>query len=100
MFTDVHTQCGKQRGLISFGTSYKVPAFSCSYNINIYGNDINSFERHVQQHLSRLKQKTEDTAAVTLFVDATFPGDRTISQYLRIRQVSIYCAECPERETT
>ena len=75
VFTDVHTQCGKQRGLISFGTSYKVPAFSCSYNINIYGNDMNSFERHVQKHLSRLKQKTVDRAAVTLFVDETFPGE-------------------------
>ena len=80
VFTDVHTESGKQKsgkhkGLLSFGSSYKIPAFSCLYIINIYGSDVSSFERHVKKHLSRLKQKTEDTAAVTLFVDETFPKE-------------------------
>ena len=75
VFTDVHIESGKHKGLLSFGTSYKIPAFSCLYIINIYGSDISSFERHVKKHLSRLKQKTEDTAAVTLIVDETFPEE-------------------------
>ena len=74
-FTDVHTQSGKHKGLLSFSTSIRVPAFSTRLTIDVYGNDIDSFERHAQKHLSRLKQKTEDKAVVTLFVDETFPEE-------------------------
>ena len=73
VFTDVHIQSGKHKGLLSFGTSIRVPAFSTRLTIDVYGNDTDSFERHVLKHLSRLKHKTEDTAAATLFVDETFP---------------------------
>ena len=74
-FTDVHTQSCKHKGLLSFGTLIRVPAFSTRLAVDIYGNDTNSFERHVQKHLSRLKQNTEDAAAMTLLVDETFPAE-------------------------
>ena len=56
MFTDVRLESGKQKGVLSFGTSCKVPAFSCRHTIDVYGSDSDSFERHVQKHLSRLKE--------------------------------------------
>ena len=79
MLTDVHTQ-----SKLSFRKSFRGPAFSTRLIIAVYGNCIASFKRHVQKHLSRLKQKTEDTAAVTLFVDETFPGemaDKVLQRY-------------------
>ena len=75
VFTDVRFESGKQKGLLSFGTSFKVPAFSSRYNIDVYGDDTGSFERHVQKHLSRLKQKVDGTSAVLVFVEESFPAE-------------------------
>ena len=75
-FSDVRLESGEHKGLLTFGTICKIPAFSYRYTIDVYGSDIVSFERHVQKHLSRLKQKAVGATAVILFVDESFSLER------------------------
>ena len=73
VFSNIHFDSGRHKGLLSFGTSFKVPAFASRYTIDVYGSDTGSFEKHVQKHLSRLKQKAGGTCAVLVFADESFP---------------------------
>ena len=54
MYTDVSYCTDSYKGLLSIGTSYPVPRPSFAYNIELYGEDSDSIEKHVVCHLNKM----------------------------------------------
>ena len=47
IYSDMKCDDKKFRGLVSFGTAFKIRAYSYRYEINIYGKDIRSVRSHI-----------------------------------------------------
>ena len=54
MYTDVSYCTDRYKGLLSVGTSYPVPRPSFAYNIELYGEDNDSLEKHIVCHLKKM----------------------------------------------
>ena len=53
LFSDIHSDSGQCRGLLSFGTIYAIPnnKHLCTCIIDIFGEDGRSFKAHISKHL-------------------------------------------------
>ena len=63
-FSNVDFESGSCKGLLSFGTLFRVQKFSYQYTVDIYGNDRDSVRRHVLRHLSELNRKASGSVCV------------------------------------
>lgn len=91
VFSDVRTEESQWKGLLSFGTMYKIRAVSYKYAIDIYGSDIKSFERHVQRHMLRMHENAEGTIAIALYLDDCFPSemvDTVLQRYDGVKTIN------------
>ena len=84
IFTDVVIQNETCSGLLSVGTLYPVKRPTYAYNIEIYGEDFNSLERHIVRHLERIVDKAFGEVSLYIYVDEKLPPttmDRLMSRY-------------------
>ena len=65
-FSNLELNSSPCKGLLSFGTLYKVQRFSYQYTIDIYGSDQESVRLHVLRHLMELKHKATGSVCVLL----------------------------------
>lgn len=75
VFSDVRTEADAYKGLLSFGSIYKVKAVPYKYSLDIYGTDCNSLKVHLVKHLMRMKQKATGTTAFVVTLNETFRSE-------------------------
>ena len=63
-FSHLDLKSGSCKGLLSFGTLYRVQKFSFQYNVDIYGSDRDSERLHMLRHLAELKRKATGSVCV------------------------------------
>lgn len=80
-FTEVYSdlliedKSGACKGLLSFGTCYRIQALPYRYEIDLYGADMNRFRTHIVKHLLRLKERVTGITAVALFLEDSFSSE-------------------------
>ena len=69
IYSDVEVGDNGCTGLLSVGTVYPVKQPVFAYNIEMYGDDINSLEPHIFRHLKRMTQRTYGKISIHVVVD-------------------------------
>ena len=67
--TDVGTRGDNYKGLLSIGTGYPVPRPSFAYNIELYGEDNDSLEKHILYHLKSMSSLKVETISLYVCFD-------------------------------
>lgn len=75
VFSDMRTEADTYKGLLSFGSIYKVKAVPYKYSLDVYGTDSNSLKIHLVKHLMRMKQKATGTTVFVVTVDENFRSE-------------------------
>ena len=71
-------------GLLSIGTVYPVKRPTFAYNIEIYGDCLNSLEAHIARHLTRIAEKAYGKVSIHVVIDENVSRttvDKLMQQY-------------------
>ena len=82
VFSDIRTEDGAYKGLLSFGSLYKVKTVPYRYALDVYGTDSNSLKSHTDKHLMRMKRKASVTTTLVVILDKTFKQE-TVEETLK-----------------
>ena len=88
--TDVGTRGDNYKGLLSIGTGYPVPRPSFAYNIELYGEDNDSLEKHIMYHLKSMSSLKVETISLYVCFDEKLSQQRIseiFSKYNIPRQI-------------
>ena len=84
IYSDVVSGYNSCTGLLSIGTLYPVKRPKFAYNIEIYGDCVNSLETHISDHLKRIANKAYGKVSIHVVVGERFSRtkvDQIMLQY-------------------
>ena len=100
LFSDIHSESGQCRGLLSFGTIYAIPnnKHLCTCVIDIFGEDDGSLKAHISKHLHILNAKTEGPAVLIVCVSEGFDWNKieTLFSELDEKKIMPYSFQNPK----
>ena len=89
IYTDFRAGNEEYRGLLSVGTVYPVIRPSYAYNLEIYGEDNDSLETHIQRHLKRMVDKAAGDTSLFVCINDKL-SDQIIDQIFAKYKIQRY----------
>ena len=83
-FSDMKSESGTYRGLVSRGTSYKAPGTTEAeyvYILDILGSDTTTLRKHIAKHLLKIKENVKGPTQLMVFFQEDFDYNVILSAF-------------------
>ena len=99
-FSDIRVENGKCRGLLSFGTTFKIQRPPVHCNLDIFGTDTQSLKEHIIRHLTLIRPKFQGVVGMLVYVQEDFDLQKldTVFEELGVKRTVWYDSTYPDRK--